>query len=429
MKCYFDNANINEANMSHLKTGPNGESFWLIPEGTNLKKQLVLAGIKIDTLDNLTESGCYFIEVNGDPIWWTGIDFSSSLPRNHVLREIPIHVLDLARCKKLRLVIAADREGGGFIYNNKNAFAETTRAMQDLGLPVDSVLIVQGNYKIQEQYGAWLIESGSPKLFSVKHMIHFDRIFFHKDVFPADPIINQSLANPEVTAFNSLNRVSRPHRLAHLYMLARDQLLDSGMVSCNELNCGQADPLEILSLINDKTTRACANYLISDFDNYMRQHFPRHVDGDWAQINAANTVHESVFKNSLLSFVSETKFQSNKENVVFITEKIFKCLAYGHPMILLASAHTLRALEQLGFRIDYCSINPYYNDIENDIERFYATYSELVSWIQLSKEEKIRRIKNSMPTIMHNFYLCRKINFYHTGLRDIMTCSEEYLNA
>jgi len=116
-----------------------------------------------------------------------------------------------------------------------------------------------------------------------------------------------------------------------------------------------------------------------------------YYDGDWSIKNAANFVNVDIFKNSLCSFITETKFD---EDVIFITEKIFKCLAYGHPMIVLAPHGTLTALEELGYIIDTCGINPNYNNIENHVDRFIATHNALSTWINFPLEEKIRRIES-----------------------------------
>jgi hypothetical protein len=127
-----------------------------------------------------------------------------------------------------------------------------------------------------------------------------------------------------------------------------------------------------------------------------------------------------------MSFITETKFD---EDVVFLTEKVFKPLVLGHPLILLASPGTLGSLKDLGFKIDWCGIDPSYNDIEDNKQRFIKTHEILKWWINLSREEKIEKIQQSMDTIQHNFDLVRSKNFYHEALRTALNSSEEYFNA
>ena len=119
-------------------------------------------------------------------------------------------------------------------------------------------------------------------------------------------------------------------------------------MSCNQIS------------LTDDTGAALVEIDTPNFTEVLQLNFPKFVDGNWSNINAAEHHNFDVYKNSLISFITETKFD---EEVVFPTEKIYKPIAFGHPLILLASAGTLRAIEKLGFRIDWCGIDPSYNDI------------------------------------------------------------------
>ena len=114
------------------------------------------------------------------------------------------------------------------------------------------------------------------------------------------------------------------------------------------------------------------------------------------------------------------------EDVAFITEKIFKPITLGHPLILFASQGTLRCLEDMGFRTDWCGIDPAYNDIEDNVERFNATQQVLNDWIALPQEEKIARLEKSMDTIQHNFDLIRRSDFYADAIREAVARTEKY---
>jgi hypothetical protein len=157
----------------------------------------------------------------------------------------------------------------------------------------------------------------------------------------------------------------------------------------------------------------------------LSEYYPRYIDGNWSIENAANQYNIDVYKNSLISFVTETKFD---EDVVFLTEKVFKPLVLGHPLILLASSGTLGSLEELGFKIDWCGIDPSYNDIKDDKQRFIKTHEILKWWISLPREEKIEKIHQSMDTIQYNFDLVRSKNFYHEALQAALNSSEVYFN-
>jgi len=425
MKIYFDNVeNLFEPNCKQLSTNGNSD-YWLTASGSRLKEELKILKVNFYKLSEIDSPGLYFIAVNGDPIWWCGLAPGENVPSIHILKCLPKHIIDLVKNKKIRIVISADREGGGMIFNDLDCFAATTNAMLELNLPANSVLIIQGNLKIEEQYNNWLLKTQNKKLFDVKYSNHFDKIFIENFKLPKSPIIYESLKNPNVKDFNSLNRTYKVHRSAHLYILAITNLLEKGIVSANELKLKNLEPLELMKIVNEQTDDMVKYQLLKDFDSILSLNYPKYIDGDWSVINAANSVNEEIFKNSLVSFVTETKFN---EDVIFLTEKVFKCLTYGHPMIVLASCGTLRTLEKMGYNIYFGGIDPNYNDIENDTERFFATHRALQIWINLSFEEKIKRIKESLPAIIHNFQLSRSRNFYHESLTATINSSKEYFN-
>lgn len=409
MKCYFDNLTEHSPNLSHLSTH-NGTDWWLVPGGSITKKQLHAAGATIVSIKDLDDPGCYFIDVNGDPNWWAGQGFSNTAPAQHVLLEVTKPIINLVKEKKLRLIIAADREGGTMKNQNIDAFKTTTDAIKKLELPAGSVLIMQGNKKIETQYSKWLEETGEERLFDVMYANHFGRIFFDHQM-PDSSVAPLSVANPEAVTYNSLNRVYRTHRGTHLYTLVTKNLLDKGLVSGNEIN------------FNDESAPQFLNITRREYQEVMHKHFPKFIDGNWSQENAANQYNIDIYKNSLLSFITETKFD---EDVVFLTEKVFKPLAIGHPLIVLASAGTLRGLEELGFRTDWCGIDPSYNDIEDNYDRFEKTHEALQNWINLPREEQDLMIVRSTDVINHNFELVRNKDFHKEALQEALHRSEVY---
>lgn len=413
MKFYFDNLDMCSSNHEHLTSYKNF-SYWLVAPGAPIKKEAQQAGIEIELLENIDSPGCYVIDVNGNPNWWLGLSQGYNFPETHILENVNENILNLAREKKIRIVIAADREGGPMQNKNFDGFEKTNNVIKKLKLPPQSVLITFGNKKIEQQHTEWLLANKKrKKLFEVMYSNHFGKICIdHTTKLPKQPIILEAIKNEKSKDFNSLNRVYRPHRGAHLYNLAKNKLLDNGIVSANEIQLGDAN---VNLLLNE-----------DNFISVMTQHYPRFVDGNWAEINAANQINFEIYKSSLMSFITETIFF---DNVAFVTEKIFKPIIAGHPLILLASQGTLQALKDLGFKTNWCGIDPAYNDIKDDKLRFEKTHDELYKWIALSKEDKHRRILDSIETIEHNFNLIKTEDFYHNALREIAQRSEKYFES
>lgn len=407
MKAYFDNLYDLDSNLLPALANPN-TGYWLIAPGSEIKNNLKSLGIELELLEQLTDPGCYYIDVNGDPIWWNGYCEGIDVPTKHLLDYLPQNILDFVRQKRLRLIINADREGGAMLLDGRDSFKATTEAMIRLNLPMNSILIAQGNKKVAKQYKQWLESTKTPRYFDIMYSNHFGRIFFNKHL-PDQPVITSAIQNTDARDYNSLNRVYRPHRGAHYYLLSRDVILHKGIVSFNNVP-------EYL----DTHGSHLVDLSPVEYGMSLKTQF---IDGDWSVENAANKYNIHIYQNSLLTVVTETKFN---EDVVFLTEKVFKPIALGHPMILFASAGTLRGLEELGFKIDWCGIDPSYNDIKDDKDRLAATHQVLVDWCNLPREEKILRIENSMETINHNFNLIRQRDFYKEALLESFEKTLEY---
>ena len=404
MKIYFDTLQNNDSNQNHLASQGKND-YWLVAPGAPIKQKCINMKLDVSELTDVNEKGIYFVDVRGDPNWWAGVLTNAGVPHRHILSSLTKEVRKLAKEKKIRIVINADREGGPMITKHWDCFLTTHTAMVELGLPKDSVLILQGNKKIEHQYRRWLKAKGVDRMYDVMYSNHFGNIFVDSNL-PIIPVIKYAMANPASKDYNSLNRVYRPQRGAHLYRLMKDGVLDKGIVSGNEIR------------LRDKDTES----LVGDYSDIAKE-FPKFIDGDWSETNAANQYNVDIYKNSLLSVITETIFL---HDVAFITEKIFKPITMGHPLILFASQGTLRCLEDMGFRTDWCGIDPAYNDIEDNVERFNATQQVLNDWIALPQEEKIARLEKSMDTIQHNFDLIRRSDFYADAIREAVGRTEKY---
>ena len=410
MKLYFDNLKEYESNCHHL-TYTDKTDYWVVAPGSNIKNVLVSMGNELTVLDTFDGHGVYIVDVRGDPEWWSGVLRDTGVPQTHIIESIPKHIKDRIRLKQIRLIIAADREGGP-MNGRFDCFAAATAAMRNERLPAGSVLIMQGNKKIEQQYTDWLEEKSEERLFEVMYSNHFGKIF--SDVFlPTKPVIQESISNPAAYSYNSLNRVYRSHRGSHLYKLSKDKILENGLVSANEVRP------------DDRYAALVAGVNIADFYDIMQKNYPKYVDGNWTVRNAANQYNIDIYKNSIMSVITETIFF---EDVVFLTEKIFKPMTMGHPLILFASAGTLNGLRELGFRTDWCGIDPSYNDIKDHVERFNATHQVVLDWVNLSRAEQQLKIENNMTVIDHNFQLMQQRDFYKEALAEAVNRSERYFN-
>jgi len=151
MKIYFDTLQNNDSNQNQL-TSQGKNDYWLVAPGAPIKQKCIQMQYDVVGLTDVNEKGIYFVDVRGDPNWWAGVLTNAGVPHRHILSSLTKEVRKLAKEKKIRIVINADREGGPMVTQHWDCFLSTHTAMIELGLPKDSVLILQGNKKIEHQY-------------------------------------------------------------------------------------------------------------------------------------------------------------------------------------------------------------------------------------------------------------------------------------
>lgn len=81
------------------------------------------------------------------------------------------------------------------------------------------------------------------------------------------------------------------------------------------------------------------------------------------------------YTESYCSIVIETHFDTDQSGGAFLTEKTFKCLKHGHPFVLVGPAGSLAQLRSLGYRTFDHAIDPSYDLIEDNTQR----------WLQVAK--------------------------------------------
>jgi hypothetical protein len=101
---YFDSST--EVNMSNLHQIKEVRPLHKILE------KLVTSDVEVRYTTDYTEQGLYIVEVSKHTHQWTG--HPSSYHTFNLLAEVPVHVIDAVKEKKIRLVILSTVEGGNF---------------------------------------------------------------------------------------------------------------------------------------------------------------------------------------------------------------------------------------------------------------------------------------------------------------------------
>lgn len=265
---------------------------------------------------------------------------------------------------------------------------------------------------------------------------------------------------PKDKNFVSFARVPRHQRIQLVAWLQHNGLLDTGYVSFdlyqgNRPGYGHENREAVAELVEEiehhfsidpltlETDRAealrlyksnTAHYTtksIQDIQHTLPLTLNRTVDRDNPVQICADDVH--YHETSRFSIVNETVFyagqtrpgnggfySTNLETLpgVFISEKMYKPLAYLHPFVVFSRPGTLQALRDRGFHtFDIGLIDETYDTIQDDSERFNAVCEQIQRLCDMSDEEFSQRMAQFEHSVIHNRNLLYDFTEGNSGLR------------
>lgn len=416
IKAYFDyTGNANLYQLSEM-----AGQRWLTFDFHNIKEPLAEAGFEIAYRSSIEmEFGMYIVSVRNYCNWWSGS--VNPGPSRHVLYEIPLAVLHAARKGNAIIVIDNQSEGMSLNFGGFEGFKKMHEVMHNLQLPPNSVLIINGDFDFKKNYQQWCFDNNEQE--RLLHVPFLTWTWILNNRVPDRPLILDAIDNPNSKSFNSLNRTPKFHRIEHLYYLIENKLLDEGIVSGHYL-----DTYSEIKFIPPKPMLVDANY--EYFTKLIHDNLPLYADGPWIEANPDDSdehiFNTSLYKNSLLSVVTESAYADTSK---FITEKIFKPIAAGHPFLLIGQPGVLETLRELGYKTDFSMINPIYDNVSNHKTRFKVSHSMLTKWVNTPREEKIEMINKSMDTIEYNQNLFRNRCHVKESYQELYKTIEQFKNS
>ncbi len=406
---YFDSPT--EVNMHYLHQ---------IKEVRPLRKileRLYTNDVEVRYTKDYTEQGLYIVEVSKHTHQWTG--HLSSYHGFNLLGEIPRHVIDAVKQKKIRLIILSVVEGGNFEKDFWDGFKSLDDTMKTLGLPKFGVAIVSANLKAGEQYLEWCRRKNiEPIIDWIGGIENPLQGYEAPDLFPcAVTAVNKE--SPK--NFSSLNRSASLHRIDHLYTLAIDGLLDNALVSGGQLSRNHT-PFN--SLDESPTFINCS---VDDYRKILDTHYPRSVDFDDLQTNnPANHINFNIYTNSILSVVTETWYE---DPGLTFSEKAFRPIATGNPQMILGQPEITKYLSKYGYNLNFKGLDTSF-DLEFDHNlRFKMFHESLKSWCAKPLKEKRHLVLNEWRHQLEENKKIHQSNNYGKFITDdLIVSSKKYFS-
>jgi hypothetical protein len=91
-----------------------------------------------------------------------------------------------------------------------------------------------------------------------------------------------------------------------------------------------------------------------------------------AQHNDHTDVNVDVYTRSMCNIVFETHYEADNSSGAFVTEKVWKCIKYGQPFVVVGTAGTLQMLRSAGYRVFDDVIDNSYDEIQDPTQRWLA---------------------------------------------------------
>lgn len=177
--------------------------------------------------------------------------------------------------------------------------------------------------------------------------------------------------------FLCLNRRWRLHRPSLISLLHSKNLLSYGYVSLGS-NVENNTWMNVLPKIVDKHKDHFISYnLILQNTNKILSLPNLEVDTDDYENKGVVLTRRNgkYYENSFMSVVTETNFYDY--NNLFLSEKIFKPIAYLQPFILVSVYKSLGMLQDMGYKTFHPFIDESYDNEKNDCERLMLIVNEI----------------------------------------------------
>jgi hypothetical protein len=192
-----------------------------------------------------------------------------------------------------------------------------------------------------------------------------------------------------IKIFNFLNKKPRGHRIWFYHKLKEYDLLKHGLISMNPVDSKS-------KIIID------SSFLSKGQIEWVNKDLPTYAYGISNEIEPfkfyMDNLNERATLDSWFSIVSETHYE-DKQETVFLSEKVFKPIACQHPFVVLGNKGSLKELKKLGYKTFHDLIDESYDNLDSN-DRFHAI-SVIINSLK-SNPDKLQWFEWLRPTLEYN---------------------------
>jgi hypothetical protein len=407
---YFDSpVEVNMSNLHQIKE---------VRPLQKILEKLVTTDVEIRYTTDYSDRGLYIVEVSKHTHQWTG--HPTSYHTFNLLAEVPIHVINAVKEKKLRLVILSTVEGGNFKKDFWDGFKSLQDTMITWGLPKFALVIVSANLKAGSQYVNWCADNKIEPIIEWIGGIENPLQGYGNLNLPICGVIAANTEFPK--DFSSLNRSASLHRIDHMYLMAKENLLDNALVSGGQLNRNHE---KFSAAVECPTFIDCDTY---EYRKILSSYYPRSVDlTDLRTNNPANMINFDIHSNAILSVVTETWYE---DPGLTFSEKAFRPIATGNPQMILGQPEITKYLTKYGYNLNFKGLDLSFDNEFDHKKRFVMFHQSLTQWCRLSLERKRHLVLNEWrDQLEENRKIHRSNNYGKFITDDLISSSRKYFST
>jgi hypothetical protein len=285
-------------------------------------------------------------------------------------------------------------------------------------IPSCKIFLITGNIKEEVNYKNWANENRILSSINVLSLIVFIELV--KQKFYLNTPIIKTISNLKKNnfIFLSMNNRKKKYRNYTVYKIFSSNFLNRCLISYDKFNISDFEDILDIELDKDICTK-----LIESSPKILDTSIP---SIDFSEENESVAYPKDLFKESMISLVSETWIDDIEGTSLFYSEKTFKPMLFNHPLIIFGQKNSNILLEELGFQNYSRYFNLDFDKIENNFHRIdsivsqieglnFSSISNRLDWfysgidiIQRNKEE-IRESTYNKSKIQKFFEIIKKL--------------------
>lgn len=285
----------------------------------------------------------------------------------------------------LCIVFYYPSEGFTSDFSYRKLFETLTKSVKNIN---NTVAVVFGNHNIEKSYNKFLADKNYPKRFKV-----FSIDYFRNEAVELANNINLLDRTYDKINYDflCLNRIARYNRIALYTELKRKGLLENNLVSYHNIKNNS---------LSEDNLRFAENLVDNEYSSLLKNSLNDKIILD----NIGNyldpyLVNEKYYRETFFSLITETEIDD-----LFLTEKTYKPILFGHPFIIWGSCGVLEYLRSKGFKTYEGIFNETYDTIKDNKQRLEAIIKELERYKNLNTKKKIKNFEKSKEIARHNRY-------------------------